>query len=200
MADELKSYDDRITYDPQAPRFFDFQQLSNPEFSDFNFPIFVTGEFTNGYLNNSTGDTFVVTQVSNSAYVRVYSRGTGKYVNQAGFYADPTEAEIGLTFTNDISQEIPLFQTGLTFKIGKNASTAFNSSSGKSWLFSAKGSLELELSNRIATFVSEETLDLFRLINNPASILYLNEAAETNIKIKKLALLLCALVAAINDL
>lgn len=200
LEEELTRYDQRTSYDPKKPSYFDFNQITTTSYSDSNFPLFVTGEYSNLYLDNSTGDTFVVTQVGTSNVIRVLSRATGKYVNNSGFFNDPEDAEIELTFTSNLSQPIQLYQTGLTFVINKNASTSFDAVSGKIWSYSTTGPLELDIKNRIDTFINAETFELFSFLDNPTSLLLVNDAREEKISTKKFALLLSAFVATINDL
>lgn len=198
-ADELTKYDTRLSYPLTAPRFFDFNQIANPEYSDLSFPVFVTGKFTNGYLPNSTSDTLRIRQVDNTLAIRVLSNGTGKYITTSGLVTDPLDANISLTFTGNVSQVVVLAGTGLSIQFGKNGSSAFTDSAGKSWLVTAKAPIDLEVENRIANFISPESMDEFRLLPNSARA-YVQQAQETNITVRKFALLLCALVEAINEL
>lgn len=198
--EELLRYDQRVTPLAEDDEFFSFSQVSNPEASDFNFPIFVTGDFQNQYLTSSTGDTFFITQVGNTNNIRVFSRATGKYLNETGFFADPDSAVITLTFTGNSSQEIKLANTGLVIRLGKNGGTAFTSTSGKSWTFFAKGPFELDIENRVYTFISPETYDLFDVFRNPDAMIYIADSRQTTIGIQKFAWLLCAFVSELNKL
>lgn len=196
LEEELRRTDPRVSYDHKAAEHFYVVRFSNPISSDFNFPLFISGELLPDKTNSYTADSFNIKQIASTNTITIYSTAKKKYISPTGWFETP--AAITLSFDgNNMSQEIALYNTGIFITIGKKAGVSFTSSSSKTWNFSAERPLILSIDTVLKNLVAVGYDKILKRYNTAG---FLDKALVQTNNIYKLAYILLAYVTAVENL
>lgn len=200
------AFDKRITYNLNDTSFFKTERSSAIEASEEDFVLEVTKGFDTVAFNDYSYDKFVVTQVSNTAVITIFSETKQKYLNGSSEFATlAPDCYITLVRDNSNSigtyyKEVPIGTSGAYFRIIEPLSGDLTTVSDATWTFSIEGPYANDL---VATFNRLEQEHPFRILNsyNAESIadLYKIWELEPNI-VFRFAALLIAYVTIINTL
>lgn len=141
MTSHVLAYDPRVSYSLDTTQFFKVSRETTPISSDPDYPIFVLGELQSVNNSDYTFDTFVIRQFEDQSLVSVYSRMKSKYIDPAGgddLYSVDVATRPVTFSSSDISDEMGIGETGLSFVIGRKTGTSFTDTSYKYWEFSAE--------------------------------------------------------------
>ncbi len=127
--------DPRITYDISSNReFFKFTRNTNPVISDNNYELIVSGEFKPSVKGADFYEAILISQVSNTSTVNVFSKVNKSYFLQNQAISFPTPiSEVALT---GASSTINIGSTGLSFQV--IAYQSFTATGNKTWEFIAE--------------------------------------------------------------
>jgi hypothetical protein len=158
--DDVKKYDSRITYTlDDLTDYFRFTKVSVPRSSDPNYRLLVSGNLTSSEDVNYFLNSFIVTQVAAEQSVRLFSSTQLKYYKQGKPPSgNPIGMEIVFNINNNISETIPVGDTGINLNISGpfdsvDPTKSFGYSGNKLWAFTAETPFNLDF-NRLLSDIS----------------------------------------------
>lgn len=162
LTDEVKAYDNRISYDLTNSDFFKVNIISNPKTSNLQFPIFVSGQLTQFDDREYYYDVFLIQQKEDSLNISVYSRTKAKYLLGLSEFEDKNDALIPLSFSGGASNICFAGSSGLRFNIG-GTNSLFQDTGNKTWEFTAESPIKIDIPS---IFESLLALDPFKILKS----------------------------------
>jgi len=194
LSADLEKFDKRISYSVLDNEYFKINRVSNPDISDFNFPIFISGSYNNVARNKYYFDHFEIQQVGNTNRVTVYSPVNNLYHSETESFTmyDPARAEIMLEGVVRISN------TGISFAI---AGLDITSTERKRWSFIVEAPYTFDFTTVYNNLVTSDKVDgLFQFKPEIAVTNYDNLWTMHYNPVYKLAGLLLAYIEKVNSI
>lgn len=200
LTKDILTFDRRITYDINSDTYFSIYRNSNPVISNQGFPIFIYGKYLSANSASLFKDTFTISQVDNTSNITVYSASETQYLKDNSKYTTPDlDAQITLTFTNGVSNDVYIGTTGLYFTIGGTNSN-FTSSSSKFWTFQVEAPYQLDLLNKYDQIKNSLTGDaIFQVKSIQDTSKYENMWRSHFNELYRLAALIVAFIIKVNE-
>lgn len=200
--DYVTALDNRISYDLSNDSYFKVTRVSNPIVSNAQFPIKVLSSINSVAYSDYHFDSFLISQVTNSLNVRVYSRMQERYLNGKEEYVTSADSgtliPVQFTAGNKTSDTILIGQTGASFNITNLSNGAFTATSNKTWEFV----VESPYSFNVLSIISQvDRVDIFKQLNKFVDVKALEGQWEQEQNpLYRFALILIAYVSAVNTL
>lgn len=207
-AQDVKNYDKRITYNlNELTEYFRFDRLSTAQSSNADFNLLLSGNLHVGEDAAYFNEQFVVLQLGNSQYLRVFSLTQAKYFKQRQVPSvNPTGKDILLELSTspNVSKPIPVGDTGLTFSITGPFNSAPNplTTTNNVWHFIAEAPFLFDVVAKVNELASTNSLvsDMLDFNSDVCNISYKNLWHSHYNPVYKLSGLLLAYVERINIL
>ena len=194
----LFELDNRISYSDSGD-FFKIHRNSKPNISNIDIPIFVYGDYIANNSNLSYYDNYLISQVSNTTNILVYSTIRKVYISgDLEFDTPDVEAEITLNFVNGVSTPILIGNSGISFSVGGGA--VFSSTSNKTWEFLVEAPFVFSLNRVIDNLQSNDINTVLAAKATIDTTKYDNLWKQHYNPVYKLAGLLLGYVARIDNL
>ena len=162
-SEEIKKYDNRVTYNlDEITDYFRFTKVSVPRGSDPNYKIIVFGNISASMDINYFLNSFIINQVADGQRLLVFSSTQLKYYKQGKPNSgSPVNMEIDFSVQNNISEAIPVGDTGLYFRLigpfdSTEPSKSFGYTQNKLWTFTAETPFDLDFNKLMNEIYSYE--------------------------------------------